>query len=207
MECLLSLVKDVVSPWIIEVGLWELQDVSELLFSPTPCPLPTTHNLSKILRDRDGSNCIALLFLLPFLSNLPFFRKFLSFIFSWLICFWRQMHCSGSDLSKSSSVLVVLKETSRLLLLMVWTPAAALTCSKKRTCTTTRTGSLSFCAACMDTSVVNFLISISPHNFFLSDFVKLGCSCKHNKSVFCSIIIFTFKRMQKLMDWGCSFCQ
>ena len=41
-------------------------------------------------------------------------------------------------------------------------------------------GRRSFCAACMDESIDSFLTSISPHNFFLSAFVKLGCSWNQN---------------------------
>jgi len=57
----------------------------------------------------------------------------------------------------------------------------ALTCSKKRTCTTTRRGRRSFCTACMHASCDSCLQSISPHNFFFSLFDRLGCSCKHAK--------------------------
>lgn len=182
MECLLCLddePEDLVSPGAIEVGLWELPDDSELLLSP--CPLPTTHSLSNILRDRDGSNWMPLLpFLLFFLANFPFFRNSSSFILIWLICFLRVLQLSAAVFSHSSSVFVVEREASRGLLLMDRTLADALTCSKKRTWTTTRSGRRSFCAACMDASILSFLTSISPHIFFLSTFVKLGCSWKHN---------------------------
>jgi len=180
MECLLCLeaeAEDLVSPGTNEVGLWELPDVSELRLSP--CPLPTAHSLSNIRLDRDGSNCMPLrLFLLFFLAN--FFRNSSPFILIWLICFLRVLQFSAAVISPSSSVLVVEREASPELLLRDRTLADALTCSKKRTWTTTRSGRRSFCAACMDASIDSFLTSISPHNFFLSAFVKLGCSWNRN---------------------------
>ncbi|KAJ6957016.1 hypothetical protein NC653_039057 [Populus alba x Populus x berolinensis] len=58
----------------LKLGSCELPEVSELLFST--CPLPTTHNLSKILLDRDGSSCTPLLVLLLFFfSSFPFFPE------------------------------------------------------------------------------------------------------------------------------------
>lgn len=177
MECLLRRddePDDLVSPGTIEVGLRELPDVSELLLSPFPLPMP--HNRSNILRDREGRSCKPLLlFLLFFFANFPVLQISSSLIFIWLICLLREFGLSGTVFSHSSSVFVVDRDAS-LGLLSARTPAAALTCSKKRTCTTTRSGRRSFCAACIDASIVNFLTSIKLHNFFLSDFDKPGCS-------------------------------
>ncbi|BAF09096.1 Os02g0568100 [Oryza sativa Japonica Group] len=53
-----------------------------------------------------------------------------------------------------------------------------LTCSVKSTCTTTRSGSLSFCAACMHASNDSFWQSITLHSLFLSCSVSVGCACK-----------------------------
>lgn len=180
IECRLFLEEepdDLFSPLIIEVGLCELAEVSELLFSP--CPFPTTHNLSNILLDREGNNCTALpLLLLPFLINFTFFKWSSSLIFIWDICSRRDLLFTGTFFTQSSSLF----ESSPFLELFftACTPAAVLTCSKKRTCTTTRSGSRSFCAACLDASIISFFTSISPHNFFFSAFVKFGCSCSHN---------------------------
>ncbi len=84
MECLRCLEDepdDFVSPGATEVGLWELPEVSELLFSPCFL-LPTAHNLSNILLDLEGSNCTPLLlFLLPLLLSFPFLRNSSSLIF------------------------------------------------------------------------------------------------------------------------------
>lgn len=185
MECLRCLEDepdDLLSTGIIEVGLWELADVSELLFSPE-LPFLWTHSLLNILLDRDGSNWAPLLlFLLPLLMLfcLPFFTSSpSSFNFSWFICFLRDLQFSDTVLlSHSSSVFVVVEfEASVELFLSDWAALdVALTCSKKRTWTTTLSGRRSFWAACMDASIVSFLTFISPQIFFFSAFIKLGCS-------------------------------
>ncbi|KAG5526343.1 hypothetical protein RHGRI_032578 [Rhododendron griersonianum] len=57
--------------------------------------------------------------------------------------------------------------------------AAALTCSKKRTWTTVRNGSLSFWTACIQASTDSFLQSMSLHILFLSLLLTPGCSCRN----------------------------
>ncbi|KAJ0566279.1 hypothetical protein HanIR_Chr06g0271981 [Helianthus annuus] len=56
--------------------------------------------------------------------------------------------------------------------------AVARTCSWNRICTTIRSGSRSFCAACMDACADNFFTSINSQTFFFSTLVNAGCSFK-----------------------------
>ncbi|MFS8029170.1 hypothetical protein Hanom_Chr16g01519191 [Helianthus anomalus] len=60
---------------------------------------------------------------------------------------------------------------------------AARACSKKRTCTTTRNGRSSFWAACMHTSIDNFLQSSVRQRRFLSVLLRFGCDCTITRSV------------------------
>jgi len=77
----------------------------------------------------------------------------------------------GSILCAASSALMLLGSSVTLPL-----PMAALACSKKRTCTTTLSGSNSFCAACMQASTDSFLQSRVLHSRFLSLLFRSGCA-------------------------------
>uniref|UniRef100_A0A0A9E5P3 Uncharacterized protein n=1 Tax=Arundo donax TaxID=35708 RepID=A0A0A9E5P3_ARUDO len=57
-------------------------------------------------------------------------------------------------------------------------PPAARSCSKKRTWTTTRSGSRSFCAAWMHASLESFFTSIRLEIFLFSIFGRLGCNLR-----------------------------
>lgn len=64
-----------------------------------------------------------------------------------------------------------------------WPPAtAARVCSQKRTCTTTRNGSNSFCAACMHASRDSFLQSSVRQSCFLSLLFRSGWAWLTKKS-------------------------
>ena len=56
---------------------------------------------------------------------------------------------------------------------------AAPTCSKNRTCTTTRKRNISFCTVCMQVSVDSLLQSISRYILFLSLLFIPGCSFRY----------------------------
>ena len=57
----------------------------------------------------------------------------------------------------------------------------SLSCSKKRTCTITRRGNLSFCAACVLASNESFWQFMSLQNCSLSESMSQGCACTCHK--------------------------
>lgn len=185
MECLLCLDEepdDFASPGFTVVGgLWELPDVSELRLI-SEWPLLDAHSLSKILLDREGNKSPPLLFLVFFafffFSSLA---RHSSSILTVLSCFLRELQSSVIGMAQSASMFAV------DLVLPFVVPfasdvsptAAALTCSKKSTWTTTRRGSLSFWAACTQASVESFFTSNRLQSIFFSALAKFGCSYKY----------------------------
>lgn len=78
--------------------------------------------------------------------------------------------CLDDSLCAARSALILLGR------LATCPPAgAARAWSKKRTCTTTLSGSNSFCAACVQASADNFLQSRTRHMRFLSLLLSSGC--------------------------------
>ena len=174
---------DLATSWLAEPEPG-LPEVSELLFSP-----------DRLLPDHSLLKSFLGLKIPPFLLPLPLSSLLLTTSTSLMeVKFPLRDLSSSGPVSQSSSVLVVAD------LELPWDPVfsngskawilsgrsgplelpddwADLACSKKRTCTTTRKGSRSFCAACMHASGDNFLQSISLHILFFSPLLSPGCSC------------------------------
>ncbi|KAJ0567077.1 hypothetical protein HanIR_Chr06g0280701 [Helianthus annuus] len=98
-----------------------------------------------------------------------------------------------------SSSLLVLPPGARPMVASGASPPVdvALSCSKKRTCTTTCNGRRSFWTACLHTSGDHFLQSISLKIRFFSLFSIPGCSCKYFENKSSRLIRQTRQRNEK----------